>query len=252
MSSVLVESPSRRKVLASLSGLLAVSVAGCASVPPSSQVIASPRAPLRPQPLMQPNDFPEDIRLHYAALPEERFPIPAVDLTKLNPRYYRAQIDYATPEKPGTVIVDTAGRYLYLVQKEGKAMRYGVGIGKAGFAWSGRAHIAYGREWPVWTPPAAMIQRQPSIAKWKDGQPPGIDNALGARALYVHQGNTDTLYRLHGTNYPETIGTAVSSGCVRLLQHDIIDLYAKVRFGAHLVVLAPSDRYAAPVESASS
>lgn len=171
-------------------------------------------------------------------MPDERFPVPAVDLTKLDPKYYRQVVDYSTSEKPGTVIVDPAGRYLYHVQEGGTAMRYGVGIGKAGFEWSGRAHIAYGREWPVWTPPASMIERQPEVAKWKHGQPPGIDNALGARALYVHQGNRDTLYRLHGTGHPETIGKAVSSGCVRLLHQDIIDLHGRVRFGSPLVVLA--------------
>ncbi len=174
----------------------------------------------------------------YRAMPEERFPIPSVDLTRLDPRYYRQMVEYPSVEEPGTVIVDTAGRYLYHVQDGGRAMRYGVGIGRAGFEWSGRAHVAYGREWPVWTPPADMIARQPSLEKWrKGGQPPSITNPLGARALYIHQGNEDTLYRLHGTGEVGTIGKAVSSGCVRLLHQDIIHLYDNVRWGSPLVVL---------------
>jgi lipoprotein-anchoring transpeptidase ErfK/SrfK len=173
----------------------------------------------------------------YRALPDEEFPIPAVDLAKLAPRHYRQVVDYATPEEVGTVIVDPANRYLYHVQADGKAMRYGVGVGKAGFEWSGRAHVAYGRKWSVWTPPRDMIERQPSVGRWRHGQPPGIDNPLGARALYIHQGNQDTLYRLHGTGEVRTIGKSVSSGCVRLLHQDIIDLYDRVRPGSALVVL---------------
>lgn len=174
----------------------------------------------------------------YREMPEEQFSIPAVNLTRLDPAYVRAVVDYPTAEAPGTVIVDTPNRYLYHVQDGGTATRYGVGIGRSGFEWTGRAHIAYGREWPVWTPPADMIARQPSVAKWKNGQPPGINNALGARALYIHQGNRDTLYRLHGTGEAHTIGKAVSSGCVRLLHQDIIHLYDQVKWGSPIVVLA--------------
>ena len=173
----------------------------------------------------------------YRAIPEEEFPIPAVDLTRLDPRYYRQVVDYPTSEKPGTVVVDTGYRYLYHVQDGGTAMRYGVGIGKAGFEWAGRAHIAYKRKWPVWTPPADMIKRQPQLERWRHGQPASIDNPLGARALYIHQGSQDTLYRLHGTAEAWTIGKAVSSGCVRLLHQDVIDLYERVRPGSAIVVL---------------
>ncbi len=120
----------------------------------------------------------------------------------------------------------------------GTAVRYGVGIGAAGFEWSGRAHIAYKREWPTWTPPAEMIKRQPELEKWRRGMPPGIDNPLGARSLYIHQANRDTLYRIHGTGEAHTIGKAVSSGCVRLLHQDIIDLHQRVRSGSTLVVMS--------------
>lgn len=174
----------------------------------------------------------------YRAMPEERFPIPSVDLQHLDPQYCRQVVEYETAETPGTVIVDTAGRHLYHVEEGGMATRYGVGIGRAGFSWSGRAHIAYKRQWPVWTPPADMIARQPELEKWRHGQPPGIDNALGARALYIHQGNEDTLYRIHGTGQVRTIGQAVSSGCVRLLHQDVIDLHDRVRSGSTIVVLA--------------
>lgn len=174
----------------------------------------------------------------YRAMPEEEFAVPAVDLGQLDPRYYRAVVDYATNEPEGTVIVETSTCYLYHVGENGTATRYGVGIGRAGFSWSGRAHIAYKREWPVWTPPAAMIEREPELEKWRHGQPPGIDNALGARALYIHQGNTDTLYRIHGTGQAWTIGKAVSSGCVRLLNQDVIHLHERVRPGSAIVVRA--------------
>lgn len=223
------ETISRRLLLGGAGSILGLAVTGCttAGVPSPVEIVTTPPAPR----------FPDTVLHMYRALPEERFPIPAVDLKRLDPAFCRAVVDYATPEAPGTVIVDTPNRYLYHVQKGGTATRYGVGIGRAGFEWTGRAHIAYGREWPVWTPPADMIARQPSVAKWRNGQPPGIGNALGARALYIHQGNRDTLYRLHGTGEAHTIGKAVSSGCVRLLHQDIIHLYDAVRWGSPIVVL---------------
>ncbi|UES58446.1 L,D-transpeptidase family protein [Roseibium aggregatum] len=176
----------------------------------------------------------------YRAMPEEQFPIPAPDLKKVPERYYRKQVDYQTGEKVGTLVVDTSNYYLYLVQENGKAMRYGVGLGRAGFEWSGRARIARKAAWPKWTPPEEMIQRQPELEKWSwrnGGMPPGIENPLGARALYIFQGNKDTLYRIHGTGEYWTIGSAVSSGCVRLINQDVIDLYGRVADGSQIVVL---------------
>jgi lipoprotein-anchoring transpeptidase ErfK/SrfK len=176
----------------------------------------------------------------YGARPRERFPIPAVPNGKLKRRFQRQLVRYRTREKPGTVIVDTRKFYLYHVEKGGKAMRYGVGLGRAGFAWSGRANIAWKRKWPTWTPPQEMIQRQPELAKWgvaHGGMPPGLRNPLGARALYIFQDGKDTLYRLHGTPDVSSIGRAVSSGCVRLVNQDIIDLYARVRPGSRIVVI---------------
>lgn len=222
-------SPARRNVLLGLSSLLALGAAGCTSIPAPQQPSVAP-----PQPAPPP--IPEHAMMMYRAMPEEQFPLPAVDLTKLDPIYYRQIVEYQTYETPGTVIVDTSSRFLYHVQTGGTAMRYGIGVGRAGFDWSGRGHIAYKREWPVWTPPAEMIERSPELEQWRYGQPPGLDNPLGARALYIHQGNRDTLYRLHGTGEVWTIGKAVSSGCVRLLHQDVIDLHERVRPGSAIIV----------------
>lgn len=164
----------------------------------------------------------------YSALPGEQFPIPAVDLNLIDSAYLRRFGDYQTSERPGTVIVDTGQRVLFLVLPDNKAIRYGVGIGRAGFAWSGRAIINHKRAWPTWTPPSEMIVRQPELEEWRYGMPPSLENPLGARALYIYQDGRDTLYRLHGTSDAQTIGHAVSSGCVRLLHHDVIDLYNRV------------------------
>ena len=216
-------------MLGSISSVLALTLAGCATTAPTQRAV--PASPPTPK-------LPDHAHLMYRAMPGEAFPIPAADLTRLNPRYIRRVVEYSSNEEPGAVIVDTANRYLYHIQPGGLATRYGVGIGRSGFEWSGRAHIAYKREWPVWTPPSDMIKRQPQLEKWRHGQAPGIDNPLGARALYIHQGNVDTLYRIHGTAEAWTIGEAVSSGCVRLLHQDVIHLYDKVRSGSPIVVIA--------------
>lgn len=123
-----------------------------------------------------------------------------------------------------------------LVAEGGKAMRYGVGIGRDGFTWSGRGEIRLKREWPTWTPPSEMIVRQPELEPYRNGMAPGLDNPLGARALYIFQDGRDTLYRVHGTSDPTTIGLAVSSGCVRLINQDVIDLYSRVSVGSAIVV----------------
>ncbi len=139
-----------------------------------------------------------------------------------------------TGEQAGTITIDTKNRYLYLSMANGQAMRYGIGVGREGFAWSGRAHIARRAEWPSWTPPAEMLKRRPDLPKFMQG---GIDNPLGARAMYLYNEHGDTMYRIHGTNEPDTIGQAVSSGCIRLLNDDVVDLYDRVKVGATVVVL---------------
>lgn len=206
----------RRGVLAG--GLASLALAGCSTTASQRPVpLANSARPIDPR-----------VQMMYAAMPEEQFPIPAVDLTKIEPRFYRQLVDDPTGERPGTVVVSTAERFLYLVREDGTAMRYGVGLGRAGFAWSGRALIQWKRPWPTWTPPAEMIAREPELEQWRQGMPPGLDNPLGARALYIFKDGQDTLYRLHGTNEAWSIGRAVSSGCVRLLNQDIIDLYGRV------------------------
>ena len=215
----------RRQVMLGASSLAALSLAGCATTRPPAPV--TPPAPA----------VPPHILSMYAALPEERFPIPAARIDLVDPIYWRQEVANITGEKPGTVVVDTPNRFLYWTMPDGRAMRYGVGIGREGFAWEGRGHIAYGREWPIWTPPAEMIERQPDLEPYRRGMEPGLENPLGPRALYIHQGNRDTLYRVHGSMDALSIGKAVSSGCVRLLFHDVIDLYERVRWGAPIVVV---------------
>ncbi|MET4636362.1 L,D-transpeptidase [Kaistia defluvii] len=175
---------------------------------------------------------------HYAAIETEKFPVPAVPLDKLKQRNIRTQVDYSTDQPPGTIIVDPHDRYLYLVQEGGKAMRYGVGVGKAGLEFSGTANVQYKRQWPRWTPTQDMIARSPEInQQWAGGMEGGPENPLGARALYLFQGGKDTLYRIHGTNQPWSIGEAVSSGCIRMMNQDVIDLYGRVPDGSKVVVL---------------
>ncbi|MBZ0216550.1 MAG: L,D-transpeptidase [Fimbriimonadaceae bacterium] len=176
----------------------------------------------------------------YAAMPDERFPIPALTQGELEPRYHRQRVNYRTDEQPGTIVVDVEKRYLYLVEENGKAMRYGIGVGRQGFSWNGRARIGRKKAWPTWTPPKEMIERQPELAQYANGMEPGLENPLGARALYLFQGNKDTLYRLHGTNEVYSIGKAVSSGCIRLLNQDIIDLYQRVPVDSEVVVILPA------------
>jgi lipoprotein-anchoring transpeptidase ErfK/SrfK len=167
----------------------------------------------------------------YGPKPDEPFPLPAIPYEKIDPRYLRQEVADPTGERPGTLVVDTVERFVYLVREDGMAMRYGVGIGRDGFAWSGRAIIQWKRKWPTWTPPEEMIVRQPELQQYSaahGGMQPGLMNPLGARALYIFQNGQDTLYRLHGNPDYTSIGKAVSSGCVRLINQDICDLYDRV------------------------
>jgi lipoprotein-anchoring transpeptidase ErfK/SrfK len=165
------------------------------------------------------------------------FPIPQVDLRKIPPEFRRTIVPYPEAEWPGTIIVDTDSRHLYLTLEGGQAIRYGVGVGRAGFEWSGLADIGYKEMWPRWNPPADMVARDPEAAKWKDGMPGGPNNPLGARALYLYQNGRDTLYRLHGTNAPHSIGKAMSSGCIRMLNQDVVELYRRAPVGTRVIVL---------------
>ncbi|WP_425482731.1 L,D-transpeptidase [Chelativorans xinjiangense] len=175
----------------------------------------------------------------YAARPEELFPLPAIPIERIDPVYYRRLVDDPTGERPGTVVVDTDNHFLYLTQENGKALRYGVGLGRAGFEWDGRGVIQYKRPWPRWTPPDEMVARQPELEPYSianGGMDPGLTNPLGARALYIFQNGRDTLYRIHGSPEWWTIGKSVSSGCVRMLNQDVIDLYNRVVDGTPILV----------------
>jgi lipoprotein-anchoring transpeptidase ErfK/SrfK len=180
----------------------------------------------------------------YAPVYGERFPIPAVRLSNVTPEYLRTAVFYPTHEQPGTIIIDPQNHFLYLVQGGGRALRYGVGVGREGFGWSGVATIHDKQEWPDWYPPKEMVERQPELRRQLSelqsglGMPGGPRNPLGARAMYLWQDNKDTLYRIHGTAEPWTIGRSVSSGCIRMINQDVIDLYQRTPVGAKVVVLS--------------
>ena len=154
-------------------------------------------------------------------------------------KFRKQQVTFGSLEKPGTVIVDPEHRFLYLILGSDQAIRYGVGVGREGFAWSGQAVIGLKRRWPRWLPPQTMVERDVHAANWANGMPGGPENPLGARALYLYANGVDTLYRIHGTNDPSSIGKAMSSGCVRMLNEDAADLFERVQKGTHVVVLAP-------------
>lgn len=200
-------------------------LAGC-TTGPYSEFTAS-------EPLLDPYES------MYAAIDTEPHPVPAVELQDVNPQFLRRQVAYRTDERSGTIVVDPAARYAYLVMQGGRALRYGVGVGKQeAFNFQGEAIIARKAEWPGWRPTPDMIAREPKrYGPLRDGLPGGSGNPLGPRALYLYRNGQDTYYRLHGTIEPWTIGTMVSSGCIRLLNQDIIDLYRRVSIGTKVVVL---------------
>jgi lipoprotein-anchoring transpeptidase ErfK/SrfK len=175
----------------------------------------------------------------YGQVQDGGFIIPAVDTTRLDPQYFRqtVQLPEDVPNVPGTIVIDPDNRFLYLVGDGGEGIRYGIGVGREGFAWSGKATVKRKVEWPTWTPPKEMVDRDPKAAPFADGMPGGLDNPLGARAMYLFQGKQDTLYRIHGTNEPWSIGTAASSGCIRMLNQDIVDLYQRTPEGTEVLVL---------------
>lgn len=204
-------------------------VSGCTSMGSSYSAMAPARPPL-----------PPEMPAFYGPIFEEPFPIPAVPSGVVPQQYWRQQVVNPFPEHVvGTLIVDPNAFYLHLVQQDGMAMRYGIGVGRQGFAWSGDAVVQYRRRWPRWRAPEDMVARQPELAPYSvaaGGMDPGLDNPLGARALYLFQNGVDTIYRIHGNPEAHSIGQAVSSGCIRLLNHDIIDLHDRVRDGSKVVV----------------
>jgi lipoprotein-anchoring transpeptidase ErfK/SrfK len=186
---------------------------------------------------------PDPYSTVYAESSSEPFPVPALRLSDVDPTYLRKSIYYPTADPPGTIVIDPQRHFLYLVEGGGRAIRYGVGVGRTGFEWSGVATVHDKQEWPDWYPPKEMIERQPEIRRMMSelqsglGMHGGPRNPLGARALYLWQGNKDTLYRIHGTVEPWTIGKNVSSGCIRMINQDVIDLYERTPIGARVQVL---------------
>ncbi len=178
---------------------------------------------------------PQDTRIRTAAINSpDYFSDEYAAPQRAYPTATRALVNDPTRQPAGTITIDTRSRALFYSLGNGEAIRYGVGVGREGFAWRGSANVGRKAAWPSWTPPAEMLKRRPDLPRFMEG---GIDNPLGARALYLYRGAKDTLFRIHGTNEPWTIGQAVSSGCIRMLNDDVTDLFQRVRVGARVVVL---------------
>jgi lipoprotein-anchoring transpeptidase ErfK/SrfK len=227
-----------------MSVIAASVLAGCVQAPKeldggagTGALIPPPQPPAVPEPAVVEAVPADENAARYAALTDGDYRLPGIRHAEVDPQYLRQLVDDPTGEAPGTLVVDTKAKYLYLVMKDGKAMRYGVGLGRQGYSWKGRAVVQWKRKWPTWTPPAAMIKRKPELEKWRTGMPPGLQNPLGARALYIYKDGVDTLYRIHGTPEWRTVGKSASSGCVRMFNQDVIDLYDRVPSKTTLVVI---------------
>jgi lipoprotein-anchoring transpeptidase ErfK/SrfK len=236
----------RRLIYGAGASLAALSLAGCGPTDNTQTVDASVPAP-KPTPPAQPepSGLVSDARYAeiYGPVSGDKFPVPGVQLSIIKPAFRRETVAYVTQEPPGTIIVDPAHRYLYHVLPGGEAVRYGVGVGREGFAWAGEAVIKSKQEWPDWYPPKEMLDRQPDLkaqmAQLQSGlgMAGGPGNPLGARAMYLWQGDKDTLFRIHGTVEPASIGKSVSSGCIRMINQDVMDLYNQTPVGTKVVVL---------------
>jgi len=236
----------RRSVIAGASVSAATCLAGCASTNPNPSLnaaaIPAAPAPLPANPAMADAVEPQYSSI-YAEIKDDPFTVPAVKLSQIDSAFLRKNVSYATKEAPGTIVIDPANHYLYHVEDGGRATRYGVGVGREGFAWAGEARIKSKQEWPDWYPPKEMIDRRPDLKKVMVelqsgvGMHGGPANPLGARAMYLWQGDKDTYFRIHGTNEPWTIGLSQSSGCIRMINQDAMDLYQKTPIGTRVVVL---------------
>jgi lipoprotein-anchoring transpeptidase ErfK/SrfK len=199
-------------------GLLGASLAACQSAHNAPQSLAAAGS---------------DASWYIGAVEDKPFNIPLVDRRRMAPQYARQVVDYKGSEKPGSIVVDIDDKHLYLVQPDQKAIRYGVGVGKQGFSWKGVASVGRKGVWPAWSPTKTMVRIKPELPTYREA---GLDNPLGARALYLYQNGGDTLFRIHGTNEPWSIGEQVSSGCVRMLNEDVVDLYERVPVGTTVFV----------------
>ncbi|MEZ5870727.1 MAG: L,D-transpeptidase [Nitratireductor sp.] len=245
----LVAAPNRRQVLGGafsrgILGVATLALAGCETLPRFLQPAAGwPTIGERPQADIgsQNNEVPvSSYAAIYGQLEDGGFSIPAIDLAKVDPEFYRQMVTWSGPERAGTLVVDTTARHLFLVRGDGTALRYGVGVGREGFAWSGNGVIQWKQKWPKWTPPDEMIARKPELQQYSaenGGMPGGLENPLGARALYIFSGGVDTLFRIHGTPEFWSIGKAVSSGCIRMMNQDVIDLYDRIAAQTSVIVM---------------
>jgi lipoprotein-anchoring transpeptidase ErfK/SrfK len=235
---------SRRSFLSLSLAAATASVAGCAGSPDRSLLGGILNGATSDQgrsgrTLSKPN-----YQVVYASFQSEPAPVEAFDYAKVDLGHLRQEVEYLGPEEPGTIVVDPTARQLYHVDAPGRATRYGVGVGREGFGWSGNAKINMRRTWPDWVPPKEMVDRDPEIraqlvsTQRGKGVPGGPKSPLGARALYLFADGGDTGYRIHGTTEPETIGTEVSSGCIRMVNQDIIHLYQRAPEGTKVLVVA--------------
>ena len=210
---------SRRILLAALAG---APLAACNTVQTGAPVASAP------------SSEEDELSAWYTGyMPDEPHPIPLVDRSRLKPEFNRQVVPYGGGQRPGTIIVDIDERLLYLVQDDGTAIRYGVGVGRQGFSWRGTAYVGRKAVWPNWSPTTTMVSLKPDLPRFRKG---GLDNPLGARALYLYQDNRDILFRIHGTNEPWSIGEQGSSGCIRMLNEDVHDLYNRVPVGTTVLV----------------
>jgi lipoprotein-anchoring transpeptidase ErfK/SrfK len=229
----------RRIVVTGAFASLAASLSACV---PASGPSGTAKPGTKPMSFaaIDPGAFSGDV---YGAVGSEPFPVRAVASHEVDPQFRRTVVSDPTGQKPGTIVIDPKARYLYLVLNNGKAIRYGVGVGREGFQWNGTAVIHNKQAWPDWYPPKEMFMRQPEIKKAMTtlqsgiGMKGGPGNPLGARAMYLWKDNKDTLFRIHGTLEPSTIGKNLSSGCIRMINQDVMDLYERVPVGTTVIVL---------------
>jgi lipoprotein-anchoring transpeptidase ErfK/SrfK len=179
-----------------------------------------------------------EARKFYAAVPDDKFPIPAVDIGRIDPKYFRQTVRYDSKEAPGTIIVDPSNYFVYRIEGDGAATRYGANVSRPGFRWSGEVYVGRKAEWPTWTPPKEMIQRQPEARQYARGMPGGLENPLGARVLYLYKNGVYTVYTIYSTSDPDTIGSGITSGCTGLLSQDMIDLYSRTPIKTKVIMLA--------------
>jgi lipoprotein-anchoring transpeptidase ErfK/SrfK len=221
-----------------LGGALLGALSACVPTDPSlTEATKAPVAPVAPPAPVVKQPVPEDFVNAYAARQDGAFTVPAVPEDKVPAQLRRQLVDYVSTDPVGTIIIDPTAKTLHLVTAPGKAMRYGIAVGADGFQWSGESLITNRRHWPTWTPPKEMIERKPALSKWEKGQPGGPTNPLGARALYLTTNGVDHGFRIHGTPEWKSIGRNASSGCFRMINQDVMDLYDRVPNGVKVVVL---------------